>query len=66
MPERCWTLVGAHDRDKGTFLVSTVQERAGSEAQVEADWAWSLRREEEEGDVQGFFHTHLTGVGSQT
>jgi hypothetical protein len=63
MPECCWTLVGAHDRDKGTFLVAAVQETSGGEARVEADWAWSLRREEEEGDVQGFFHTHLPGVG---
>ncbi len=65
MPERCWTLVGVHDRAKGAFLVSMVQETAGGEAQVEADWAWSLRREEEEGDVQGFFHTHLPGAGTK-
>ncbi len=65
MLERCWTLVGAHDRGTGTFLVTTVRETAGGEARVEADWVWSLRREEQEGDVQGFFHTHLPGMGTK-
>jgi hypothetical protein len=64
MPERCWALVGGHDRALRSYLVSTVRETAGEAARVEADWAWSLEREEKEGDVQGFFHTHPPAAGT--
>lgn len=32
---------------------------------MEADWAWALAREETHGDVVGFWHTHVRGIGSQ-
>ena len=58
MPEHCWTLIGERDRARGTYRVRAVRESSGEAARVQADWAWSLKREEKEGDVQGFFHTH--------
>jgi hypothetical protein len=38
-----------------------VQGQAGGPASVEFDWAWVLAREEEQGDVVGFYHTHPGG-----
>lgn len=38
-----------------------VQSQDGDPASVEFDWAWVLGREEEEGDVIGFHHTHPGG-----
>jgi proteasome lid subunit RPN8/RPN11 len=32
---------------------------------VDADWSWTLSREEKEGDVMGFYHTHPDGFGAQ-
>jgi hypothetical protein len=36
--------------------------REGSPTTVEFDWAWVLAREEQHGDVIGFYHTHPSGV----
>jgi hypothetical protein len=36
----------------------------GGVASVEADWGWTLAREEERGDVVGFWHTHPAGAGT--
>jgi len=37
------------------------QRRMGGPASVEFDWAWVLEREEHQGDVVGFYHTHPAG-----
>lgn len=56
MNERCWTLVG---RRQGPFWVTRRRRPTrGSPASVEFDAAWVLRREEDRGDVVGFYHTH--------
>lgn len=39
-----------------------VRWRTGGPAHVDFDWAWVMRREEGEGDVAGFFHTHPAGI----
>jgi hypothetical protein len=61
--ERCWILVGAPDADGMTWTVAMAREDQGAAARCEADWAWTLHREEERGDVAGFFHTHPPGGG---
>ena len=33
----------------------------GDQTRVEADWSWTLAREEMHGDVMGFYHTHPDG-----
>jgi len=38
------------------------QPQVGSAASVEFDWAWVIRREERQGDVIGFYHTHPRGL----
>jgi hypothetical protein len=43
--------------------VAAQREVSGSPSQVEADWAWALARENERGDVVGFWHTHPVGAG---
>jgi proteasome lid subunit RPN8/RPN11 len=37
---------------------------SGKPASVEADWEWTLKREEKRGDVIGFAHTHPSGAGT--
>jgi proteasome lid subunit RPN8/RPN11 len=39
-----------------------VRWRRGGPAHVDFDWSWVMGREEEKGDVAGFFHTHPAGV----
>jgi len=54
--ERCWTLVG---RRQGPFWVARRRRPTrGGPASVEFDAAWVLKREEDRGDVVGFYHTH--------
>lgn len=36
--------------------------RKGQPASVDFDWDWVLEREEDHGDVLGFFHTHPAGL----
>ncbi len=38
------------------------QRQTGQPASVEFDWAWVLAREEQRGDVIGFYHTHPQGL----
>lgn len=38
------------------------QRQVGEPASVEFDWAWVLEREERQGDVIGFYHTHPSGL----
>src|SRR5687767_4181847 len=59
--EECWVLVGARlDR---AWKVRFLRRTDGGLASVEADWAWALQREEEQGDVVGFLHSHPPGAG---
>lgn len=61
MAEECGVLVGV--RIGGTWLVTRQTPASGSAVGVEADWAWALEREETDGDVMGFWHTHPPGEG---
>ena len=38
------------------------QRQTGQPAGVEFDWSWVLEREERQGDVLGFYHTHPAGA----
>lgn len=40
-----------------------VRKKRGTLSSVEFDWKWALEREEEKGDVLGFYHTHPYGSG---
>lgn len=64
MTEQCWVLLGAYDEDLGSWQLRARRRVAGQPASVEADWRWALAREEEQGDVVGFAHTHPTGAGT--
>lgn len=57
--EHCWLVVG---QKRGNFwLGRLVQPTTGSIAQVEFDPYWVIDREEQRGDVLGFYHTHPGG-----
>ena len=57
--EMCWTLLGA---GRGSFWnCSLVNPIEGEPRRVEFSHSWVLRREETEGDVLGFMHTHPSG-----
>ena len=45
----------------GGWSGELVGRQFGDPASVEFDWAWVLAREEEDGDVIGFYHTHPAG-----
>lgn len=64
MNERCWTLLGSRDPETGIWRVKVHHLVTGVQASVEADWSWSLQREEVHGDVMGFSHTHPIGAGA--
>ncbi|HTO20895.1 MAG TPA: Mov34/MPN/PAD-1 family protein [Spirochaetia bacterium] len=64
MNERCWTLLGSRDPASGTWRVRLEHLVDGTPARVEADWSWTLSREESHGDVAGFYHTHPQGAGA--
>ena len=65
MNERCWTLLGSRDSGSGTWRIGFHHVVLGEPARVEADWSWTLTREETQGDVMGFYHTHPPGFGAQ-
>ena len=65
MNERCWTLIGSRDAFSGTWRVRLHHVIEGQPAKVDADWSWTLTREETDGDVMGFCHTHPPGIGAQ-
>lgn len=59
MNEVCYVLVG---RRRGAIWEGRLcRYQAGGPGSVEFDWAWVLAREEQEGDVLGFYHTHPAG-----
>jgi hypothetical protein len=66
MNERCWVLTGAYERSGGTWLLrrEPASMSTGSSSSVDADWRWALAREERDGDVAGFWHTHPPGAGT--
>ncbi len=64
MNEQCWVLVGRFDPGRQMWLAQVRRHANGSPASVDADWAWALAREETEGDVLGFGHTHPPGAGT--
>jgi len=57
--EEVGILVG--HRKGGIWLGRLCQRRQGGAASVEFDWSWVLEREEQRGDVIGFWHTHPFG-----
>ena len=57
--EQCWTLVG--QRRGQIWLGRRVQQTTGEPTSVGFDGQWALDREETEGDVIGFYHTHPGG-----
>ena len=62
MAERCWALVGV--RRGRLWRVRRVRRVAGGPVSVDADWEWTLAREDRRGDVLGFMHTHPLGAGT--
>jgi hypothetical protein len=65
MNERCSTLLGSHNPESGTWRVGLQRGTVGEPTRVEADWAWTLAREEAHLDVVGFYHTHPSGAGTR-
>ena len=65
MNERCWTLLGSREAGSGSWRVRLHHLVVGGQTRVEADWSWALIREENQGDVVGFYHTHPDGFGAQ-
>jgi hypothetical protein len=61
--EQCWVLIGG--RSDGRWSVRMCRPTEGSRTWVEADWAWTLQREETQGDVAGFLHSHPPGSGAE-
>lgn len=60
MNELCYILIG---KRIGRFWFGRmVRKTVGTVSLVEFDWEWVLRREEEKGDVLGFWHTHETDI----
>ena len=65
MNERCWALLGSREAGSGSWRVKLHHLTVGEQNRVEADWSWTLSREERDGDVMGFYHTHPAGFGAQ-
>lgn len=57
--EVCYVLVGK--RHGWLWYGKLVEKSIGTPSSVEFDWEWVLRREEQRGDILGFWHTHSTG-----
>src|SRR5512135_3705053 len=58
--EESGVLVGS--RRGAIWLGRLCQRRQGGASSVEFDWSWVLEREERQGDVIGFWHTHPFGL----
>ena len=57
--EHCWLVVGR--RQTNFWLGRRVQPTIGTVASVDFDPYWVIDREENRGDVIGFYHTHPGG-----
>lgn len=55
--EHCWVIVGVNLTER-IFVGQLLRETSGSVARVTFDPNWVLKREEEKGDIIGFYHTH--------
>ena len=55
--EICKVILGKYR--KRFFLGQLINKTIGDEHSVEFDGNWVLKREEEHGDVLGFYHTHI-------
>jgi hypothetical protein len=64
MNEQCWILTGQYDETASIWRVRAEHQVGGQPASVEADWRLAMTREEEQGDVAGFAHTHPSGAGT--
>jgi len=62
--EICYILVGK--RIGRFWFGQLVKKVIGSATSVEFDWEWVLKREEEKGDVLGFWHSHQTDIRPST
>jgi predicted nucleotidyltransferase len=60
--EVCAVLVGQRTDHDWSGSLRQLQE--GRPASARFDWAWVLAREEDEGDVIGFYHTHPGGAAA--
>lgn len=58
--EHCWLVVGR--RQSNFWLGRRVKRTVGSQTSVAFDPHWAIQREEERGDVLGFYHTHPAGT----
>lgn len=58
--EVCYVLTG--QRQGRIWLGRFRRRKMGQPASVELDWAWALEREERQGDVIGFYHSHPPGL----
>ena len=63
MNEQCWVLLGSRDTTTEAWRVDVHRPVVGTPSSVDADWSWTLAREESHGDVMGFYHTHPNGAG---
>ncbi len=64
MTEQCWILTGEYDEEEAIWTVNLCRHISGDPASVEADWEWTIAREEESGDIVGFAHTHPAGAST--
>ena len=64
MTEQCWILTGGYDEEEAIWTVNLCRHISGDPASVEADWEWTLSREEDSGDILGFAHTHPAGANT--
>lgn len=56
-------MVGTCTVDERLWRVTLHRNVEGAPGSVEADWTWALEREETQGDVMGFLHTHPADGG---
>lgn len=61
--EICYIILGKRNSWLTYFTHGRlVKKITGESASVEFDWQWVLEREEEKGDILGFWHTHPDGT----
>lgn len=58
--EHCWAIVGEVRQE--LWCGKTVQPTTGTVSEVDFDGQWVLDREENDGDIIGFYHTHPSGT----
>jgi proteasome lid subunit RPN8/RPN11 len=58
-------LLGSRDNGRGSWSAKPQRFVEGEKSEVNADWSWTMAREEEVGDVMGFYHTHPKDSGTR-